>query len=119
MPCSNWKPVTRGWAMVVGASWEGLVIENLLKAAGEQRRASFFHTADGAKIDLLLERGGEAEMAIEIKRSTAPSPVRGFAIACDDLVIAQLYLAYPSTERFPLRHGTQAIGLAELMQQVQ
>ena len=105
MPCSNWKPATRGWAMVVGASWEGLVIENLLKAVGEQRRASFFHTADGAKIDLLLERGGEAEMAIEIKRSTASRSVGGFATACDDLDIAQRYLVYPGTERFPLRHG--------------
>lgn len=103
---------------VAGASWEGLVIENLLEAAGSKRRASFFRTADGAEIDLLLERGGQVDMAIEIKRSTAPSPDRGFATACDDLGIARRYLVYPGSERFPLRHGAQAIGLAELMQQL-
>lgn len=103
---------------VAGASWEGMVIENLIEAAGERRRASFFRTADGAEIDLVLERGGQAELAIEIKRSSAPSPARGFAIACDDLGITERYLVYPGTERFPLRHDAQAIGLDELMQQL-
>jgi uncharacterized protein len=79
------------------------------------RRASFFRTADGAEIDLLFERGGKPEVAVEIKRSSAPSPARGFAVACDDLGIAERYVVYPGTERFPLRHGAQAIGLAELM----
>ncbi len=45
----------------------------------------------------------------------APSPERGFAVACDDLQIAQRYVVYPGTERFPLRHGAQAIGLPELV----
>lgn len=32
---------------------------------------------EGAEVDLLLERGGRVEMAIEIKRSTAPVLSRG------------------------------------------
>jgi hypothetical protein len=55
-------------------------------------------------------------MAIEIKRSTAPSVSKGFAIACDDLKIEHRWVVYPGTERFPMRHGTQAVGLVELMQ---
>jgi hypothetical protein len=54
-------------------------------------------------------------MAIEIKRSSAPALSKGFDIACADLQVAQRYVVYPGTERFPLRYGTQAIGLAELM----
>lgn len=102
---------------VVGASYEGMVIENLLAAASTsvRRNAYYFRTADGAEIDLVLERGGAPEMAIEIKRSSAPSPDRGFAVACDDLGITERYVVYPGTERFPLRHGAQAIGLAELI----
>lgn len=42
---------------VVGASWEGFVIENLLAVAPRRVRASFYRTARGAEIDLLLELG--------------------------------------------------------------
>lgn len=100
---------------VAGPSYEGMVIENLLAAAGPRRSASFFRTVDGSEIDLVLERGGTPDMAIEVKRSSAPSPNRGFAIACDDLGITQRYVVYPGREMFSLRHGATAIGLAELM----
>lgn len=99
---------------VAGASWEGLVIESLLAAAGDRHTASYFRTADGAEIDLLLERGDQPLVAIEIKRSSAPSPDRGFASACDDLGITRRYVVYPGSERFPLRHGAEAIGLEAL-----
>ena len=100
---------------VAGPSYEGMVIENLLAAAGPRRSASFFRTAEGSEIDLVLERGGTPEMAIEVKRSSAPSPARGFAIACDDLGVTERYVVYPGREVFSLRHGATAIGLAELM----
>lgn len=60
-----------------------------------------------------------AVVAIEIKRSSAPTLKKGFAIACDDLQIEQRYLIYPGQETFPIRHGVQAIGLAELMRRLQ
>ena len=103
---------------VVGASYEGMIIENLLAAAGPSRTASFFRTAEGAEIDLVFERGGTPEMAIEIKRSTAPSPERGFSAACDYLNIVERYVVYPGAERFPLRHGAQAIGLADMIERL-
>ena len=99
---------------VCGLSFEGHCIENLIQAAGSRRVPYFYRTQVGAEIDLVLEKGGQAEMAIEVKRSMAPSPEKGFAIACDDLQIAQRYVVYPGQERIPLRHGAQAIGLQEL-----
>ncbi len=63
---------------VVGMSWEGFVIENLLAAAGPGSIPLHFRTADGAEIDLLLERAGQPAFAIEIKRSSAPVPSPGF-----------------------------------------
>ena len=62
----------------------------------------------------LVERGGQPQVAIEIKRSSAPSLERGFGQACQDLSVQQRWVVYPGTERFPLRHGAQAIGLADL-----
>jgi hypothetical protein len=76
---------------------------------------TFYRTQVGAEIDLVLEQGGKPETAIEVKRSMAPSPEKGFTIACDDLEITQRYVVYPGTDRIPLRHGAQAIGLQELV----
>lgn len=99
---------------VCGLSFEGHCLENLIQAAGSRRVPYFYRTQVGAEIDLLLEKGGRPEIAIEVKRSMAPSPEKGFALACDDLQIEQRYVVYPGTERIPLRHGAQAIGLQEL-----
>ena len=99
---------------VCGLSFEGHCIENLIQAAGSRRVPYFYRTQVGAEIDLLLEKGGRPEIAIEVKRSMAPSPEKGFALACDDLQIEQRYVVYPGTERIALRHGAQAIGLQQL-----
>jgi hypothetical protein len=100
---------------VCGLSFEGHCIENLVLSAGPQRVPYYYRTHAGAEIDLLLEKGGKPDVAIEIKRSTAPSPGKGFAQACDDLSIAQRYVVYPGTERFALRHDVEAISLLELV----
>ena len=97
-----------------GPSYEGFVIENLIRCAGNRWRPYFYRTHDGAEIDLLLERGGQPEMAIEVKRSSAPTLDKGFGIACDDLGLRKRYVVYPGKETYPVRHGAQAISLAEL-----
>ncbi len=104
---------------VTGPSYEGFVIENLIQCAGPRWRPYFYRTHDGAEIDLLLERGGQPEIAIEIKRSSAPTLDKGFGLACDDLKVRQRYVVYPGEESYPVRHGAQAIGLAALAQQMQ
>jgi predicted AAA+ superfamily ATPase len=99
---------------VCGHSFEGHCIDNLIQAAGKRHVPYFYRTHVGAEIDLVLEKGGKPEFAIEVKRSMAPSPDKGFSMACDDLQIAQRYVVYPGLERIPLRHGAQAIGLQAL-----
>lgn len=101
---------------VCGPSYEGFCIANLVAAAGPRCTPYTYRTHSGAEIDMVLERGGVPWMAVEIKRSTAPTLSKGFDIACTDLQIQQRFVVYPGTERFPLRQGAQAIGLAALMQ---
>ena len=105
---------------VAGPSYEGFVIENLIQAAAQNtqvpRLATYYRTQDGAEIDLVFERAGQPEMAIEIKRSSAPTVERGFHVACEDLEVKQRYVVYPGTENFPLRAGVQAMGLKELVE---
>lgn len=99
---------------VVGTSYEGLVIETLLQNLPADARAWFYRTYDGAEIDLVIERGGKPEIAIEIKRSNSPALARGFTTACDDLGITQRWVAYPGSESYQLRNGAKVIGVTDL-----
>jgi uncharacterized protein len=99
---------------VAGASWEGLVIENLIQAAHERTVASFYRTAAGAEIDLLLEIPGQGLWAIEIKRSLAGRPEKGFYIACQDLKPDRRFLVNAGSGHYPIDAEITAIGLHEL-----
>jgi len=99
---------------VVGASWEGMCIENLLTCAPANVQAYFYRTSSGAEIDLLLHWPSNDLWAIEIKRSLTPKVERGFHTACEDLQPARKLVVYPGNESFPLGHGVQAMPLATL-----
>jgi hypothetical protein len=103
---------------VVGASYEGFVLETLIGALPPNVSPHFYRTSDGSEIDLLLAQGERPIMAIEVKRSTAPAISRGFGLACDDLNVEQRWAVYPGTERFAVRRGAQAVGLVELAQRL-
>lgn len=100
---------------VVGASWEGFVIENLIAATRGRWAPYFYRTEDGAEIDLVLERGGKPQLAIEVKRASAPDVGKGFHLAADDLKIKKRYVVYPGTDRFPVAGKVTAIPLAHLV----
>ena len=99
---------------VVGGSWEGLVIENLIGVAGMDVESSFYRTSGGAGIDLVLTWPDGREWAIEVKRTLAPRLERGLRSALADIEPERGFVVYPGDERFPLGDGVEAIGLAEL-----
>jgi uncharacterized protein len=101
---------------VVGTSWEGFIIENILTLAPERTRASFYRTAAGAEIDLILELPGTHGLwAIEIKRGLAARPERGFYNALEDLKPARAFVVYSGKERYPIKENIEAISLIELV----
>lgn len=100
---------------VVGTSWEGFVIENLLATAPEDTAAFYYRTSGGAEIDLLIERPGGVLWAVEVKRGLAPSVSRGFHAACADLRPARRFVVYPGAEVFPLGGEIEALPVETLM----
>lgn len=99
---------------VAGASWEGMVIESLLAAAPAGTQASFFRTAAGAEIDLLLELPGHAApWVVEIKRSSAPKLERGFYAGLQAVQPERAWVVYAGSERFALAPGVEAMPLPE------
>ena len=100
---------------VMGASWEGFVIENLLAVAPGRTLASFYRTAAGAEIDLVLELPGRtAPWAIEIKHSLAPRPARGFYNALEDVRPEKAFVVYAGTERYPSSREVEVVGVREM-----
>lgn len=99
---------------VVGGSWEGLVIENLIGVAGQDVEPSFYRTSGGAEIDLVLNWADGREWAVEVKRTLAPKLERGMRSALGDIEPERSFVVYPGSERYPLGAGVEAIGLAEL-----
>ena len=99
---------------LAGPSYEGMVIENLVKAAGAAYIPFFYRTHQGAEIDLVLERGGRPEIAIEVKRSSAPKLDLGFGVACDDLDVKRRFVVYPGGDRFGLKYGAEAISQIDM-----
>lgn len=99
---------------VVGASWEGFAVENLLQAAPEGVAGYFYRTSGGAEIDLLLAFPGGGKWAIEVKRGPNPKPERGFHEASADLEPTRRLVVYPGTERYPLAKDIEAVPLPAL-----
>ena len=100
---------------VLGASWEGFVIENLLGVAPFGTRASWYRTHGGAELDLVLEiPGHSAPWGIEVKYGQAPRVSRGFYAAVEDIRPERAFVVTSGNERYPLRRGVEAIGLREL-----
>ncbi|MEO0429866.1 MAG: ATP-binding protein [Pseudomonadota bacterium] len=101
---------------VVGASWEGFVIESLLNAAPPRTQAFFYRTAAGAEIDLVLDLGAKRGLwAIEIKRSTAAKIEKGFRHAREDIEPRKSFIVHANDDRYPKGDGIEALGVSELI----
>lgn len=103
---------------IIGSSWEGFVVENILSILPLGDAAWFYRTAAGAEIDLVIERSIKKKIAIEIKRSLSPSVSKGFYLGCEDVEATHRYLVYPGKERFRIGESVTAIPLADLMREL-
>ena len=103
---------------VVGGSWEGFVIENIMSVTPPEAKPYFYRTSGGAEVDLILEFGVKQRWAIEIKRSSVPSISKGFYIACDDIKATRKYILYSGSDTFSMGNGVTAISLHDLMHKI-
>ncbi len=99
---------------VVGASWEGFVLENLLTLLPWRAEPFHYRTAGGAEVDLVLAFSSGERWAIEVKRSPTSKPQRGFHEACETLGVHRKLLVRSGEGRFPLANGVESVGLADL-----
>ena len=99
---------------ICGDSWEGFVMENLLGRMPDSWQASYYRTSAQAEIDLVLE-GPRKVVAVEVKRTAAPKVEKGFRLGCEDIGAQGRFYVVPRAGRYPIGHGTEAIGLVDLI----
>ena len=103
---------------IVGPSWEGFAIENLLAAAPFGTDAYFYRTRTGAEIDLLLLLPNRQLWAIEVKLASTPSIRKGFMLAVEDVGANERFVVHSGDDAFPLNADTLAIPLPTLMERL-
>jgi uncharacterized protein len=103
---------------VIGASWEGHVVESLSAVAPVLCQSHFYRTNAGAEIDLLLTFSSGEQWAIEIKHSSTPKPRRGFHNACEDIKPAKKWVIGSVSEPYWLENDVEVLPLHEAMQRL-
>ncbi len=102
---------------VVGKSWEGFAIENIMSVLPQGIECYYYRTSGGAEIDLLIGFGNMAKnfWAVEIKRSASSNPGKGFYEACEDINPAKKFVVHAGPDSFPIKNNVRSIGLWEFL----
>jgi len=96
----------------LGASWEGFVLDEAIRIAGE-RNAFFWATQAGAGLDLLLTIGGR-RYGVEVKYADAPGMTKSMRVAMTDLGLERLFVAYPGAQRYALDRAVEVVPVGAL-----
>jgi predicted AAA+ superfamily ATPase len=99
---------------VFGSSWESVVIENILAYLKSSVVPSFYRTAKGEEMDLVLEFG-QKRIAIECKATVSPEITRSMAIATNDLKPDHVFIVAPVNESYPLSPMVTVTSIVELL----
>jgi predicted AAA+ superfamily ATPase len=103
---------------VIGGSWEGFVLENIMSVLPPRAQSFYYGTPGGAEIDLLLEFSPNEKWAIEIKRKSSPTLSKGFYAGCEDLKPEKKFIVYSGDDTYSMGDGVMAISLYDLMHEI-
>ena len=95
-----------------GASWEGYVIEEVLKSTMPDE-AYYWATHGGAELDLLLLKDGR-RIGVECKRVDAPRLTPSMRLALEDLELDRLFVIYPGNLAYPIADKVTALPLVTI-----
>ncbi len=103
---------------IVGASWEGFIIEQIVQHLPDDWSAYYYRTSTGNEIDLILEGTGKERWAVEVKRSASPVLSRGFHKGADDIKATKKFVVYAGYDAFPLPNETEVLGLLDFLREL-
>ena len=98
----------------LGSSWEGFIVEQIIRLLPDRWQVFFYRTGAGAEIDLVLFDSRHKSVAVEIKYSVSPKVERGFWNAYEDLSCRKGYVIYPGTESYPVGKNVFTLPVRDL-----
>lgn len=102
---------------MLGYSWEGYVIEQIISQLPDSVQPYYYRTHDGAEVDLILVKGIKPIASVEIKYSEQPSLSRGFTESIKELETKYNYFIIQSSEaEWSINKNISAIGLREFLE---
>ena len=96
-----------------GASWEGFCIEQICNHAPLGSQVSFYRTAAGAELDVVVETG-QQRLGFEVKFSSVTKVTKGFWQACDDVNVDAAYVLAPVQETWSMTDTVHVISPVQL-----
>ena len=101
--------------ILIGASWEGYVIDQIINVFGDKFNYYYYRTHQGAECDLVLEKSGMVKAIVEIKNTSAPQISKGFTISMSDTKAEKGYIIARISKGFPMKEKIQAVNLREFI----
>lgn len=101
--------------LLIGPSWEGFVIEQIIATYGDEFEYYFYRTHQGAGCDLVLVKNGVVKTAIEIKNTLSPKLSKGMQISMEDTGAEKGVIICRIEDGYPLSEKVRAIGLKEFL----
>ena len=98
---------------MAGASWEGFVIDHIAAHLPAGASMSFYRTAAGAELDVVVEVG-QKRIGFEIKFSVAPKVSKGFWQSLQDVRPHETFIVAPVQQRWPFADGVEVIPVGDI-----
>lgn len=103
---------------LLGFSWEGYVIEQIISVSENKYEYYFYRTQDQTECDLIIARGNKPLASIEIKYGI-PEKTKSFTTAIQDLKTTKNYIIIPkSDETYPLDKNITVCGLKQFLSEI-
>lgn len=103
---------------IVGASWEGFIIENIISVVGKKVNMYFYRTSAGAEVDLLIELPSGNLIAVEMKRSLTPVMTKSLYEAIETLKPTRTFIIYPGADHYRISEKVEVISLTQFLNSI-
>ncbi len=111
---SNFKSLISN--TVIGGSWEGYVVEQIIRVLPSNILPYYYRTHQGAEVDLVLVKNNTPIVAIEIKHSKAPTVSAGYYQVIADIKTMHNYVIYSGTDRYKTKEKITVLGLLDFLE---
>ena len=90
---------------VVGASWEGYIVEQVKQLKPPNVDMYYYRTQAGAEYDIVLAKGIHTAACIEVKLNNAPTISKGNMQSIADLKTKENFIVVPDVEEYKTNDG--------------